>query len=60
MKYSIWCGKCSSGIKLSLYNTDTDESINIDATYEDTKMVYETLKKFFKNGEKDVKSEEYK
>ena len=35
MKYDIWCGKCSSGIKCEIYNGDTEERITIDESYED-------------------------
>ena len=60
MKYDIWCGKCVSGIKCDIYNRATDESINIDAFYDDVKKLYEVLKEFFENGEKDVKEGVFK
>jgi len=60
MKYDIWCGKCSSGIKCEIYNCDTDESITIDESYEDVKKLYDVLKQFFENGERDVKSGVFK
>lgn len=60
MKYDIWCGKCSSGIKCHIYNGDTDESITIDESYEDVKKLYDVLKEFFENGEKDVKEGAFK
>lgn len=59
MKYDVWCCKCFSGVKCDIHNTDTDETIIIDATREDVKKLYEVLKQFFENGEKDVKSEIY-
>lgn len=60
MKYDIWCGKCTSGIKCYIYNGDTGESITIDESYEDVKKLYEVLKQFFENGEKDVKEGVFK
>lgn len=54
MKYDIWCGKCSGGVKCYIYNGDTEERITIDESYEDVKMLYKVLKQFFENGEKTV------
>lgn len=40
-------------LQVHLRNVDTDQEIPLDDTYEDVKKLYDVLKEYFENGEKD-------
>ena len=54
-KYDVSVIKCANKrLLVSIYNGQTDEGIRIDETYGDVKKLYEVLKEYFENGEKEV------
>lgn len=54
-KYDVCVLKCANDrLLVHIYNGETEEEIRIDETYKDVKKLYQVLKEYFENGEREV------